>query len=94
MSSNFGLYSRLCGCYFVETLDLILFLLRVLVLVCLFFGLFYKAVNLARLKLQTLPLGQQFKSHFSSLSLGGALGRLPHTCMVEGSARDLDRVNI
>ena len=51
-------------------------------LVFLFVPLFYEAVNLARLKLQILPFGQQFKPQFSSLSLSWAVGHLPHMCMV------------
>lgn len=51
-------------------------------LVCLLVYLFYEAINLARLKLQILPFGQQFKPQFSSLSLSWAIGHLPHVCTV------------
>ena len=90
---HLGFCSRYCGCCFVEILDSVIFLWRILMLICLFAYLFYKAVNLPRLKLQTLPFGKLFKSQFSSPGFGWAVGSLFHTCMVQGSARDVDRVS-
>lgn len=54
---------------------------------------FNKTVNLPRLKLQTLPFGKLFKSQFSSPGFAWALRSLFHTCIIQGSARDLDKVN-